>query len=298
MANQEPAQMDIAAVFAALARGSYRDRRRFLRRKVRPSYPRYIYKFRRLDPDRADANRSLVDILVESRLWLSSPESFNDPFDMTARVIAQCDVATKKRKLSALLSEHRPNLDRNEHARELARMLALPDHHWGQLAVAAYDRQTRRAGVCSFAGDPRSVLMWSHYSSDHAGVCIQFEIAQNPVALLEAIRVTYDEAYPTVNWFADDFAEQLKTSLLRKHPNWGYEIERRIIRIGEGNTHLAFLPSAVTGVIVGCRASDRHRAVLAEILRERGRRGLPNVRLLRAEKHAARYALRLRRFAL
>jgi hypothetical protein len=51
-------------------------RRKFLREQ---SLPRMLYKFKAVSPEKPHI---LEDIIVHSRLYLSSPESFNDPFDM------------------------------------------------------------------------------------------------------------------------------------------------------------------------------------------------------------------------
>src|SRR5450759_3869099 len=46
-------------------------------------YPRFLYKYRPISINNLKEQTSqLRDYLVESRLWLSSPSVFNDPFDM------------------------------------------------------------------------------------------------------------------------------------------------------------------------------------------------------------------------
>ena len=36
-----------------------------------------------------------------------------------------------------------------------------------------------KMGVCSFGADPSNILMWSHYTDHHTGVCIQLELAKS-----------------------------------------------------------------------------------------------------------------------
>jgi hypothetical protein len=57
-----------------------KDRQRFLRKQ---DWPVFLYKFKAVDPEKPYI---LEDLLVRSQLFLSSPESFNDPFDMRPRV--------------------------------------------------------------------------------------------------------------------------------------------------------------------------------------------------------------------
>jgi hypothetical protein len=65
-----------------LRRSSYRARRKFLNSQ---SYPRFLYKFKAAD-ERLTPH--LEDIVIHSRLYLSSPRQFNDPFDMAAEIEA------------------------------------------------------------------------------------------------------------------------------------------------------------------------------------------------------------------
>ncbi len=50
-------------------------------------YPRFLYKFRPLSANNTERIDHLRDYLVHSRLWLSSPAAFNDPFDMRGHFI-------------------------------------------------------------------------------------------------------------------------------------------------------------------------------------------------------------------
>ena len=61
---------------------SYKERRGMF---ACQTYPRYLYKFKAI-PDKDSAH--LEDILLHSRLYLSSPRQFNDPFDMAADIVA------------------------------------------------------------------------------------------------------------------------------------------------------------------------------------------------------------------
>ena len=58
------------------------NRIRFLRKN---GYPRFLCRFYSIDPERPNF---LEDPLINSRLYLSSPRSFNDPFDMRPKAVA------------------------------------------------------------------------------------------------------------------------------------------------------------------------------------------------------------------
>jgi len=60
-------------------------------------YPCFLYKFRPLIANNMEQTDQLRDYLVESRLWLSSPTAFNDPFDMRAKFVFEGKPQDKKK---------------------------------------------------------------------------------------------------------------------------------------------------------------------------------------------------------
>jgi hypothetical protein len=260
----------------------------------RTPYPRYLYKYKppALDPT-GDPARYLREILVESRLWLSSPKDFNDPFDMTARIVFEGTSEAKRQRFERLIAQ-RTELSPGELQHQLENAMALSDSEWLERARHAVSSNLQKTGVCSFTGDPKSVLMWSHYGGQHTGICLQFEVARDPRNLLHAVRARYVDDYPVVNWVEDTF-EQIKTALLHKFKMWKYEEERRIIWPEGARTNLPFEAAALVGLIFGCRASDAAIGVVRTMLAERRARGLSDVRVYRAVEHGSRYALVIRR---
>jgi hypothetical protein len=110
----------------------YRERRGFLWHRVRPRLSRFLYKFRALAPiDTASVDR-IRDILVHSQLWLSSAVDFNDPFDMSAKLIAEGDLKQKQERFEQLLK--RQQLKWKDRKRKLPHLVAKPS---AELAAAA-----------------------------------------------------------------------------------------------------------------------------------------------------------------
>src|ERR1700704_4213195 len=77
------------------------ERLDYLRTRIlftkRLQYPRFLYKFRRLQ-NATDTTR-LREIIVRSELWLSSPETLNDPFDMSARLVSDDTVTARRHRI-------------------------------------------------------------------------------------------------------------------------------------------------------------------------------------------------------
>ena len=117
-----------------------------------------------------------------------------------------------------------------------------------KLAPEKFQEHMYRTRVISFAGNPLSILMWSHYGSNHEGVCFQFDVAKDPESFLFSLPVEYSDDYPIVNWVTD-FDGFFQKTLLRKHLGWSYEGERRIITPHTTREHYPFKPDALTAIV-------------------------------------------------
>ncbi|ACT48753.1 DUF2971 domain-containing protein [Methylotenera mobilis] len=274
----------------------YRQCRQFLTKKISPKYPRFQYKYMALpagDSDRRE--RFLRDIVVGSKLWLSPPTDFNDPFDMTAKVVFDGTTNMLREKFEKLIATQ-GDLKWKERKKLLDKFMARPRHEWQKISEAAFNSNLQKTGVFSFAGDPRSILMWSHYADNHQGVCLQFEVARHPRIMLEAIPVDYVEDYPVLNW-ANDTEGQLRDIILAKFKHWDYEKESRIIWQGGAKTSTSFKPEALTRIIFGCRADDRVSNIVNDILNERKKLGMPDVETYKAHKHSSKYELVIKKLS-
>jgi len=235
----------------------------------------------------AEDMNHLRGIIVRSELWLSSPDNFNDPFDMAVKFVFDAPADEKRQRFREVLKEqgmkfheierHLPQLMRKANAENLVERL----------------RETvKETGVCSFAGDPRNILMWSHYASNHEGLCLLFEIAKDPKTFLNALPVQYSLEYPVVNWVMDfDKDKDPLPMVLRKYEGWKYEGERRIVRFKEANHCLKFAAAALRAIIMGCRVKDDTIENLRILLAERAATRMPTITIYECSRHESRYEL-------
>lgn len=152
-------------------------------------------------------------------------------------------------------------------------------------------KHIKQIGVYSFAGDPRNILMWSHYAKDHSGICIQFEVSRDITALGQAQLVEYTLDYPIVDW-VNNFEDSLVDVMLRKHEGWKYEKEERIVLPSQANSYQLFKPAAIAGIIFGCKSSAIEEGVILDILEERKKSGAPPVKLYKSVQHNSQYKLK------
>jgi len=157
--------------------------------------------------------------LILKKVWASNPRSFNDPFEFTVqenyRVI-------NEGKIEMLSQEE---IDRLEKIKaEIFKM-----------------------AVTCFSEDGDNLLLWAHYASNHAGMCLTFEIDEPPRNLW---KVEYSEMFPDLDLKVEcDFHKYLVT----KGKSWEYEKERRLI-FEKGVGHYEY-PGRLTEITFGCKTT-------------------------------------------
>jgi hypothetical protein len=218
--------------------------------------PEHFYKYR---PIGGAAEKYLEKTLLQHEIRFAFPHEFNDPFDCSvvygqhvgsdAEVVA--DFLDLARRVGAKESE-------DELRAQAAQFLADPMRD-PRSAEACREMERRYAfflrgqiGVYCVSAVNDDILMWSHYAENHAGVCLQFDASVGIFG--EAQEVSYLHTRPQLGWKDGEDAKLDKT-LLAKADHWAYEQEWRIIRPSAGGRIFVLPPTAITGVIVGARAS-------------------------------------------
>lgn len=176
--------------------------------------PRFLYKFRSIRAaERCGAESCKVDpqvatppsvdrcrdMVVRSELWLSCAADFNDPFDVSAHIVARGDVETRRRRIADLVKKHDPSLTWKQREKKIAELMQRPMDVLREGFRESMANLRNTMGVCSFAGSVRSILMWSHYASEHAGVCLVFRPMSDYRVFAHAQPVEYSDEYPELN---------------------------------------------------------------------------------------------------
>lgn len=254
-------------------------------------YPRFIYKYRPLNNNELDVQiKQLRDYVVESKLWLSSPLAFNDPFDMRGSFTFEGTPQSRRKHLLHKLNQYRPDLSKKQ--KELAVSNFLAEGPFTKTLESVHEKLREKVGVCSFAGNARNILMWAHYASNHSGVCLQFQIAADISIFTRAVSVDYSCEYPVVDYF-EDIQKSFIPTLFQKSTEWKYEAEQRIVHPSGANCYLTFQPSALNSLILGCQLEEKSEIAIKQLLLERHENGLPPIRVFRSHRHGTKYCLRL-----
>ena len=227
-----------------------------------------LYKYRPF-------NKNTFAILRNSQLFFPKKSNLNDPFEFSVKFHARCswilgpvyfwknaglvaggiDPSTATKSLIARRSFSRK---------------AMYDAGKLKKMEQALRNQVDSAGILCLSAIPDSVLMWSHYSEDHHGVCLVFDTTKDKqIFSTQMWKVRYAHRFPTQNILSLNPQRKFRTFLTTKSKVWKYEKEYRYLFTIGGQSY-PFESSALTGVIFGYNASIRNKNRVRSILRNRG----------------------------
>ena len=250
-----------------------------------------LYHYQDFQPD-THADR-LADILRNHRIYCSNPADFNDPWDCKPYFDPDLldDPVNRAATAESFIATQSggPRGDRMDQLlRTNATILKALLHKFCEEQV---DFISKRWGIYCLSPDPCLTLMWSHYSRNHKGICLEFGTDS---IFKAAQRVRYQKEYPPLLLHEPESVWQM---LLIKSDVWAYEQEHRLIcprftavkdsplimdgdylRIGHGD---------LKSIIIGCQADDRTSKVIKALLQEHA----PNVAVRYAKRAPNKYRL-------
>lgn len=203
-------------------------------------------------------------IFTDHTLWFDHPINFNDPFDCWAN-IQEIDRAA----LEKFIIENSPS---NYYANRCKQ--GIPSYTTKMLKQEV-DRALNEIGVCCFSTTEKSILMWSHYCKYHQGICLEFDILEDPSFFTLAKPVNYVDVMPQYDHFTE-FNKLFEKLIQPKAIDWEYEEEVRVIKTPQdisrnnGSQAFKFSPNALRKVIFGCKSQDETIAQYKELCRQNG----------------------------
>jgi hypothetical protein len=122
---------------------------------------------------------------------------------------------------------------------------------------------------------PDNTLMWSHYTTNHQGICLEF--ACDNIVFGSAIQIQYSREYPSLDFAIDGQDPLGMLPLFVKSDVWSYEDEYRVIAqeifqapradiLRTRRNLLTYLPGALRAIIMGCMIPQSDATKLREII--------------------------------
>lgn len=264
-----------------------------------PHVPKRLYKYRSF------SNPLHFDALRRNRGWMAAPSYFNDPYDTVIhfdadRLLVEDRTADEFMKSFEFLKQGevpkedwRPmkleapvrqrewrrkvysEIVRNGPKQVLEQIQSISDSVFSKVNIDLNRRmsQTLREGcsVMSLTEEPASVLMWSHYSDNHRGFCIEYDFDwldyEDPRRRL-CFPVFYRQKMTdATRYFAKKNMKEEFNALfgqficLLKSDEWAYEKEWRIVYvIGPSHTNFELKMPKPSAVILGVNVTPENEA--------------------------------------
>jgi hypothetical protein len=252
--------------------------------RIKPYQVEYLYKYRSLN------SRGLEDIFSKNEVYLSDPTAFNDPFDCKPLLVTYTNDFKIKQFYQSLVRHRFPNATKDQIKRELKnnpqfRKIRTQEYLENEL----FPNFIKGFGVYCLSEVPDDILMWSHYSDSHKGICLQFMATIELTIFWESYKVTYQEKYPEVNVMNLGDYPQFFNFFATKSNHWEYEKEWRIIKTPhEGGAGIyTFQPELLTGVIIGAKISPGDEKAINDWV---SKRKTP-IRIFKAQMNRKSYRL-------
>jgi hypothetical protein len=187
------------------------------------------YKYKRWPEDKPENKTErdrVLDILLSSRMRISTLSQLNDPFEGNLLAI----------KNPAKVAEE-PD------APEFLQALVRLDDDW-RATIARYK-------VLCLSGQPDIPLMWSHYADSHKGLCFAVTLSSHSAEPVQYL--------PTTERISEFIGEphDTKNALLAKYQYWDHEKEHRVICDSEWPDD--YVPITAVELILGWRMSQPER---------------------------------------
>jgi hypothetical protein len=232
-------------------------------------FPEVLHRYR--PPD--DLSQGyLREVLLDNKVYATSPSRFNDLFDCRANLSFEGTKQQWRAFFTALFRKtlaHQSSTQRKAAVATAVERKAWKDPQVQQSYIRDLQTGIDQTGVICLCESATIPLMWSHYAKGHTGFCLRFRTAFWPFS--ECIPVHYKTDLPRPSALATA-EEQVKAFFTTKALWWQYECEWRFVGYEQGPGHRSFAPQALEAVILGHRASDLLRS---EILRLAAARSTP-----------------------
>jgi hypothetical protein len=221
--------------------------------------------------------------LSGNSLKYSPPNSFNDPFEFMPRGYGSISPEEKKGRIQKILLQDVSYKKMYEEAyngrivltnkgwAELVESFPPPMQEMGERIFKALsnrkwtdlvDMVSTQVAFTSFSEYNDNILMWAHYSENHKGIALGFNMSDED----RMHKVTYSRERPllpiSTSVDDEDYRKGVAALMATKSDLWAYECEwRRIISLSELNKKediylLSLEPEVVSSIIFGYKTEE------------------------------------------
>ena len=261
-----------------------------IRRITDKEIPKTLYKYRSWD------NSFHQKILSAQEIYFPKPSDFNDPFDGNIPIrwdkMTYEDCVQKNMEILNIMNKDKDQSLVRAHAEKVTKEKTLwhPDR-LSKERPEQLDKWDSIIGLVSLTEISDSILMWSHYASDHTGFAVGFDT--NSLSLeyeFDYIEpIVYQKEYPLISGL-EDTTPQFHKKFFHKSLDWKYEKEWRISKNHIQNRVVKIKKKTFKELILGCRMKeDNKQAIIKMAKKHLG----SHIDIYQAEKDAEDFKLNI-----
>ncbi|SUX53843.1 DUF2971 domain-containing protein [Chromobacterium vaccinii] len=139
-------------------------------------------------------------------------------------------------------------------------------------------------GIFCATTDAENILMWSHYTNYHQGICIEFDNTEDieMATLFQQVEYQTNNMRPVINPYISSTPDDYDVYNLHKASAWKYENEWRIALANTKHTSMSFNPAYISKVILGVKAAQETVDYIHSINEQRKENTLPTFEIKQA----------------
>ncbi len=242
---------------------------------------KYLYKYFPFDIKR------IKPIILKNKLYFSSPSKFNDPFDcktlLSLKNSSYDDWFDFLKPLYKSKCTNHSDDEMIQYFNGLFKSGTLESKEVEKVLEEFINEDKEKIenlGILCLSEVRLDILMWSHYTDGHKGLCLEF--GQEGIDKfrteknMDFEKIIYRGKYPTLidynkarnNKAQGKKNEFAKLCICSKSKHWKYEQEWRLIS-KSCNKYIEYPEEMLTGIIFGYYMSDNDKMQIKEMIKKK-----------------------------
>lgn len=253
--------------------------------------PKYLYKFEKL-------NVQTLRNLKNAQIYFNTPASFNDPFDCS---VLEASVTLGDNEVVELFKRYLKAGNKIVDF-EINSIKDIPQQYIDQIHEASdknlidqQDKFLNKTGCTCFSEVNDNILLWSHYTDGHKGICLEFDTSFPLFAKVKEVK--YSQRFPSIDPIKmlfgsnNEISEEWLKPLCTKYECWSYEKEWRLLH-KEPNVEYGYPVEALKSVYFGLSVNHADLEIVRLTLLGQSK----DIKFYKVHKDKSKYAVTFEEF--
>ena len=219
--------------------------------------PQQLYRYKAFDK-----NGYWKDELLNGKIHLSEPDMFNDPFDSLLRF--DFEKLYNDENVNKEITEYIKRESQGENSEKITLTMLK------KAEAEAIKNSQKDIAIACFSEANDSILMWSHYSDFHKGICIEYNTSNlGTTERSKLYPVLYNtEKFDSTNDLKNHSAIIKINYITHKAKEWCYEKEwrvaKKVVKDLDGKKNESFIEwgKNISAVYIGVKCEENIEDIL------------------------------------